>query len=50
MHDLTDDQKRQLLQFTTGSDRVPVGGLSQLKLVIARNGPHSERYVRRALQ
>jgi ubiquitin-protein ligase E3 A len=27
----------------TGSNRVPVGGLSKLKLVIARNGPDCER-------
>ncbi len=27
----------------TGSDRVPVGGFSKLKLVIARNGPDSDR-------
>lgn len=27
----------------TGSDRVPVGGLSRLKLMIARNGPDSDR-------
>lgn len=26
-----------------GSDRVPVGGLSRLKLIIARNGPDSDR-------
>ena len=30
-------------QFTTGSDRVPIGGLGKLKLVIARNGSDSER-------
>ncbi|KAJ8984869.1 hypothetical protein NQ317_002708 [Molorchus minor] len=35
--------KRKLLQFTTGSDRVPIGGLSRLKLVIAKNGPDSDR-------
>jgi len=43
VHEFTDDQKRQLLAFTTGSDRVPVGGLSKLKLIIARNGPDSDR-------
>ena len=30
-------------QFTTGSDRVPIGGLGKLKLVIARNGSDSDR-------
>ena len=44
VHELSEEQQRQLLQFTTGSDRVPIGGLSQLKLVIARNGSDSDRY------
>ncbi|XP_023210591.1 ubiquitin-protein ligase E3A-like [Centruroides sculpturatus] len=43
VHDFSLEQKRKLLQFTTGSDRVPVGGLSKLKLVIARHGPDSDR-------
>lgn len=43
VHELPLDDKRKLLQFTTGSDRVPVGGLSRLKLVIARNGPDCDR-------
>ncbi|KAH3713647.1 ubiquitin-protein ligase E3A-like [Dreissena polymorpha] len=43
VHSFTDAQKRQLVQFTTGTDRVPVGGLSKLKLIIARNGPDSDR-------
>lgn len=43
VHALSLEDKRKLLQFTTGSDRVPLGGLSKLKLVIARNGPDSDR-------
>ncbi|XP_041359668.1 ubiquitin-protein ligase E3A-like [Gigantopelta aegis] len=43
VHGFDDDNKRKLLQFTTGTDRVPVGGLSKLKLIIARNGPDSDR-------
>jgi ubiquitin-protein ligase E3 A len=43
VHEFTDDEKRQLLIFTTGSDRVPVGGLSKLQFVIARNGTDSDR-------
>ncbi|CAH1174272.1 unnamed protein product [Phaedon cochleariae] len=43
VHALSLEDKRKLLQFTTGSDRVPVGGLSRLKLVIAKNGPDSDR-------
>lgn len=37
------EDKKRLLQFTTGSDRVPVGGLGRLKLIIARNGGDSDR-------
>lgn len=43
IHEFTEDQKRQLLQFTTGSDRIPIGGFSKLKLIVARNGSDSER-------
>lgn len=43
VHALSMEDKRKLLQFTTGSDRVPIGGLSRLKLVIARNGSDSDR-------
>ena len=39
------EDKRKLLQFTTGSDRIPVGGLAKLKLIIAKNGPDSDRLV-----
>lgn len=45
VHDLSAEEKRKLLQFTTGSDRAPVGGLLKLKLIIARNGPDSNRFV-----
>lgn len=37
--------QQKLLQFTTGSDRVPVGGLGKLKLTITRNGSDSDRFV-----
>ncbi|KAM3968245.1 ubiquitin protein ligase E3A [Aphomia sociella] len=43
VHELPREDKRKLLEFATGSDRVPVGGLSYLKLVIARNGPDCDR-------
>ncbi|XP_063233453.1 ubiquitin-protein ligase E3A [Bacillus rossius redtenbacheri] len=43
VHKMALESKRKLLQFATGSDRVPVGGLSKLKLIIARNGPDSDR-------
>lgn len=45
VHNFTLEQKRQLLMFTTGSDRVPVGGLAKVKLIIAKNGSDSLRYV-----
>ncbi|KAK2149458.1 hypothetical protein LSH36_451g01060 [Paralvinella palmiformis] len=43
VHAFSEEQQRKLLQFATGSDCVPVGGLSKLKLVIARHGPDSDR-------
>jgi ubiquitin-protein ligase E3 A len=43
-NEFTDEQKQLFLKFTTGTDRCPHGGLSELKLTIARNGPDSEKY------
>ncbi|KAM7355422.1 ubiquitin protein ligase E3A isoform 2-T2 [Cochliomyia hominivorax] len=43
VHNFPEESKRKLLEFTTGSDRVPVGGLSRLKLLITRHGPDSDR-------
>jgi len=43
-NEFTEDKKKLLLQFVTGSDRVPIGGLSKLKLIITRNGPDSDRF------
>jgi len=43
VHSMDLEDKRKLLQFTTGSDRIPVGGLAKLKLIIAKNGPDSDR-------
>lgn len=43
VHGIDLEDKRRLLQFTTGSDRIPVGGLARLKLIIAKNGPDSDR-------
>ena len=36
-------QKKQLLAFVTGSDRIPLGGLAKLKFIIVKNGPDSDR-------
>lgn len=43
VHDFSLEEKRKLLQFATGSDRVPVGGLSKLKLIITRHGGDTDR-------
>ena len=43
VYEMPIELQRKLLEFSTGSDRVPVGGLSNLKLVIARHGPDSDR-------
>ena len=43
-YEFSDEQKKQLLAFVTGSDRVPVGGLSKMKIIIVKNGPDSDRY------
>ncbi len=36
-------QKKKLLLFATGSDRVPIRGLGSLNFMIQRNGPDSDR-------
>ncbi|KAJ2804816.1 hypothetical protein H4S07_004147, partial [Coemansia furcata] len=41
--DFSDELKRKLLFFATSSDRVPIGGLSKLHFVIAKNGGDSDR-------
>ncbi|CAG8527024.1 7036_t:CDS:10 [Ambispora gerdemannii] len=43
VHSFTEAQKKKLLFFTTGSDRVPIGGLGKLNFVIAKNGGDSDR-------
>lgn len=36
------EKKRQLLEFVTASDRVPVNGIGSIMFVIQRNGPDSD--------
>lgn len=43
VHSFGEEQKRLLLQFTTGTNRAPVGGLGKLKMIIAKNGSDSDR-------
>jgi ubiquitin-protein ligase E3 A len=40
--DLTDDQRKKFLAFTTGSDRAPINGLGNVKLYVGRHGEDSE--------
>ncbi|KAJ3069033.1 putative E3 ubiquitin-protein ligase HTD2 [Podochytrium sp. JEL0797] len=43
VHAMSVEEQKQLLFFTTGSDRAPVGGLGNLAFVVVRNGPDSDR-------
>ncbi|XP_077462789.1 ubiquitin-protein ligase E3A [Stigmatopora argus] len=43
LHSFGEEQKKQFLQFTTGTDRAPVGGLGKIKMIIAKNGSDSNR-------
>ncbi|KAM4547804.1 ubiquitin-protein ligase E3A [Odontesthes bonariensis] len=43
VHCFGEEQKRLFLQFTTGTDRAPVGGLGKLKMIIAKNGSDTDR-------
>ncbi|KAH8876262.1 Ubiquitin-protein ligase E3A [Schistosoma japonicum] len=45
VHSMTKEQQKQLLQFSTGSDRVPVGGMSKMKFTIARQGADTNRFL-----
>jgi ubiquitin-protein ligase E3 A len=37
------EERKQLLFFTTGNDRAPVGGLATLRFIIQQNGEDTER-------
>ncbi|KAI8836611.1 hypothetical protein BC829DRAFT_436639 [Chytridium lagenaria] len=43
VHTFSREDKRRLLFFVTGSDRVPAGGLSKLQFIVSRNGPDTDR-------
>ncbi|KAI9498288.1 hypothetical protein BDB00DRAFT_755039 [Zychaea mexicana] len=43
VHEFSYEEKKKLLFFATGSDRAPIGGLSKLQFVIAKNGADSDR-------
>merc|ERR1719361_1519207 len=42
-HGLSESDKRKLLSFCTGSDRVPINGLGQLALTISKNGGDDQK-------
>eukprot|EP00941_MAST-03F_sp_MAST-3F-sp1_P002045 g2045.t1 len=41
VHEMDIQEKKKLLSFATGSDRAPINGLGDLKLVITKNGEDS---------
>ena len=43
LHALDDPLKRRFLVFVTGSDRVPIKGLGDLRLVVSRHGSDETR-------
>lgn len=43
VHEFSLEEKKKLLMFSTGSDRVPIRGLSNMVFVISRNGSDSDR-------
>ncbi|XP_068449017.1 ubiquitin-protein ligase E3A-like isoform X2 [Clinocottus analis] len=43
LHSFGEEQQKLFLQFTTGTHRAPVGGLGKLKMIIAKNGPDTDR-------
>jgi hypothetical protein len=42
---LTADERRRLLAFMTGSDRVPMDGLGEMRVMIQKNGADANRFV-----
>lgn len=43
LHSLDIEHQKKFLFFVTGSDRVPVNGLSSIHFVVSRNGPDTDR-------
>ncbi|XP_065056226.1 probable E3 ubiquitin-protein ligase HECTD2 [Rhopilema esculentum] len=42
VNNFTQEQKKRLLSFVTGSDRVPLAGLTSISFIIQRNGPDTD--------
>jgi ubiquitin-protein ligase E3 A len=43
VHSMSLEDKKKLLSFCTGSDRVPIKGLGHVSFTISKNGPDSDR-------
>ena len=43
VHKFSEEQKKKLLFFSTGSDRAPIGGLKNLEFIIAKHGDGDDR-------
>jgi ubiquitin-protein ligase E3 A len=43
VHSLSDDEKRHFMSFATGSDRIPIGGISSMQFVIRHAGGDTDR-------
>ena len=41
--ELNAEERKHFLKFFTGSDRAPIGGLGNLRALIQRDGPDSNR-------
>lgn len=41
VHEMSEEEKRKMLAFSTGSARAPIKGLGALRLTITRMGPDS---------
>jgi ubiquitin-protein ligase E3 A len=44
LRELSPEQKKKFLAFTTGSDRLPVKGVGNLSLIITKGGGDSSRF------
>lgn len=43
LYSLSEEQKKKFLFFATGSDRAPIGGLKNLRFIIAKHGDGDDR-------
>jgi ubiquitin-protein ligase E3 A len=43
LEEMSEFEKKKFLQFSTGCDRAPVGGLGTLPFYVGRHGPDTER-------